>query len=139
MAEKNDGTLERELGISRRDLLKRGAVVGGTLVWAAPVIQSLAPSALAGERNGTPLFACCFCYDGASPSDIDQAECSSDHNVFERASAEDCRKYCSERKYENFQWGTSPDPCGCNNDPQDGRTGCSGGCEGGVTGPTQPQ
>lgn len=35
------------LGISRRTLIKRGAVVGGTLVWAAPVVQSLSAPAFA--------------------------------------------------------------------------------------------
>lgn len=41
------------LGISRRDLLKRGAVVGGTLVWAAPAVQTISRSALA-QSPGTP-------------------------------------------------------------------------------------
>lgn len=41
------------LGISRRDLLKRGAVVGGALVWAAPVVQTISRSALA-QTDGTP-------------------------------------------------------------------------------------
>jgi hypothetical protein len=35
---------ESNLGMSRRTLLKRGAVVGGTLVWAAPAVQTLASS-----------------------------------------------------------------------------------------------
>jgi hypothetical protein len=35
-------------GVSRRDLMKRGVVVGGTLVWATPVVQSLATPAFAG-------------------------------------------------------------------------------------------
>lgn len=43
------------LGISRRDLLKRGAVVGGTLVWAAPAVQTISRSALA-QSPGTPIF-----------------------------------------------------------------------------------
>lgn len=41
------------LGISRRDVLRRGAVVGGTLVWAAPAVQSISRAALA-QDNGTP-------------------------------------------------------------------------------------
>lgn len=41
------------LGISRRDVLRRGAVVGGTLVWAAPAVQTISRSALA-QTNGTP-------------------------------------------------------------------------------------
>lgn len=41
------------LGISRRDVLKRGAVVGGTLVWAAPAVQTISRAALA-QDGGTP-------------------------------------------------------------------------------------
>lgn len=29
-------------GLDRRQLLKRGAVIGGTMVWATPVVQSFA-------------------------------------------------------------------------------------------------
>jgi hypothetical protein len=36
-------------GVSRRDAIKRGAVVGGTLLWATPVLQSLATPAFAGS------------------------------------------------------------------------------------------
>lgn len=43
-------------GLGRRDLLKRGAVVGGALVWATPVVQSMA----------TPAFA------ASSPNDCKQ-------------------------------------------------------------------
>lgn len=41
-----------QLGINRRDLLRRGAIVSGSLVWAAPAVQSFARPALA--QNGTP-------------------------------------------------------------------------------------
>ena len=47
----NDG------GSTRRDLLKRGAIAGGTLLWATPVIQSLdlrAAAAQAGTEQPTP-------------------------------------------------------------------------------------
>jgi hypothetical protein len=45
-------SVDASLGISRRTLLRRGALVGGTLVWTAPVVQTIAaPSAAA----GTPL------------------------------------------------------------------------------------
>lgn len=40
--------------ISRRDVIKRGAVVGG-LVWAAPTLKVLAPHALAQTETGTPF------------------------------------------------------------------------------------
>ena len=42
-----DEEFQANLGISRRTLIKRGAVVGGTLVWAAPVVQSLSAPAFA--------------------------------------------------------------------------------------------
>lgn len=48
---------DRHFGISRRDLIKRGAVVGGTLVWATPVVQRLTPPAFAA---GTTCD-CFFC------------------------------------------------------------------------------
>ena len=34
-------------GLDRRTLIKRGAVVGGTLVWATPVVQSITRPAFA--------------------------------------------------------------------------------------------
>lgn len=39
-------------GVSRRDALKRGAVLGGALVWATPVVQSVTHPAFA--QTGTP-------------------------------------------------------------------------------------
>jgi hypothetical protein len=50
--------LNSELGMSRRDLLRRGAIVGGTLLWVAPAIQSMTPKAFAQE--GSPLCAACL-------------------------------------------------------------------------------
>lgn len=38
-------------GLGRRDLLKRGAILGGAVVWTAPAIQTLAGPAYA---NGSP-------------------------------------------------------------------------------------
>ena len=39
------------IGVSRRDLLRRGAMAGGTLLWAAPVIVTIAGPASA---SGSP-------------------------------------------------------------------------------------
>jgi len=50
-----DEEFQANLGIDRRTLIKRGAVVGGTLVWAAPVVQSLSAPAFAA---GSPQPAC---------------------------------------------------------------------------------
>lgn len=42
-------SMDASLGISRRTLLRRGAVVGGALAWTVPVVSTLAaPSAAAG-------------------------------------------------------------------------------------------
>jgi hypothetical protein len=38
-------------GLSRRSLLRRGAALGGALVWTVPVVQSVTPSAFA---TGSP-------------------------------------------------------------------------------------
>ena len=48
---------ENDRGATRRELLKRGAVAGGTLLWATPLIQSLdlrAAAAQAGTEQPTP-------------------------------------------------------------------------------------
>lgn len=46
-------------GVSRRELLKRGAIAGGVF-WAVPAIQTIAaPSAFA--QNSPPTGACCEC------------------------------------------------------------------------------
>lgn len=65
------------IGISRRSLLKRGAVVGGT-VWAVPVIQSLSAPAFAqgvlygGGRTDLSYIALVYnCGDGHRAIKID--------------------------------------------------------------------
>ena len=52
--------LNSELGMTRRDLIRRGAIVGGTLLWVAPAIQSMAPKAFAQEAApGSVLCRAC--------------------------------------------------------------------------------
>lgn len=51
-------TIDTNLGISRRTVLRRGAVVGGSLVWAAPAVQSISRAAFA-DHLGTPHPDCC--------------------------------------------------------------------------------
>ena len=41
-------------GMNRRDVLRRGAMVGGALVWTAPAVQSLAGPALAAQGSVAP-------------------------------------------------------------------------------------
>lgn len=51
------GSVDASLGISRRTLLRRGAVVGGALAWTVPVISTLAAPAAAA---GTPADGLSF-------------------------------------------------------------------------------
>jgi hypothetical protein len=41
-------------GLDRRSVLRRGAMLGGALVWTAPVVQSLSPAASAGADGSPP-------------------------------------------------------------------------------------
>ena len=67
--------LNSELGVSRRDLLRRGAIVGGTLLWVAPAIQSLAPKAFAAGASGGGCAACyCFSTKPNGALDHDRAQ-----------------------------------------------------------------
>jgi hypothetical protein len=54
-----NGDMRRHLGVSRRDLIRRGAIVGGTLIWTVPIISTLSKDAAAHEASGT--FTCCQC------------------------------------------------------------------------------
>jgi hypothetical protein len=51
--------LHDESGMTRRDLMKRGAVVGGTLLWVAPAIQTYGSKAFA-QENGSPACDACI-------------------------------------------------------------------------------
>jgi hypothetical protein len=67
-------------GLTRRDLLKRGAVIGG-LIWTAPVIQSVTSRAFAASSE---LISCCQCSQAPSfPSKIGELSCA------------DCQAYCA--------------------------------------------
>src|SRR5256712_12374107 len=51
-------------GVTRRDLLKRGAIAGGVF-WAVPAIQTIAaPSA---QAASPPTGACCECKKAVPP------------------------------------------------------------------------
>lgn len=57
--------LHDESGMTRRDLMRRGAIVGGTLLWVAPAIQSFSSKAYAQDGGPSPL--CEFCIAGSTP------------------------------------------------------------------------
>jgi hypothetical protein len=89
MAKKDDG-VRRELGISRRELIRRGAIVGGTLLWATPVIQSLTPPAFAAPPGGTPAACSCCCCNKPIPVPGGTIHCTTDS--FDRTF---CEAFCA--------------------------------------------
>jgi hypothetical protein len=54
MTHDSDDAIDGTTGLSRRDILRRSALVGGTLVWAAPTVQALAVPAYAGSEPTPP-------------------------------------------------------------------------------------
>jgi hypothetical protein len=136
MPEQDEGNLKSNLGISRRDLLKRGAVVGGTVLWATPAIQTLGSKAFA--QGGVPgtkdAHGCCFCFSSANCDDPNSAaanpfpSCNDDGlNNAARASEDACRDACATDGYSCYQWGTDVAECGCNT-PGQGPLGCGANC-----------
>ena len=103
MADHEDGKVnfKSELGITRRDLLRRGAIAGGTLLWAAPVIQSLRTPAFA---QTVPAHSCCQC----SQNNNSGVRCQQDSFT-----AEQCDSFCSTpsgNTVVSYQTGTD---CSC--------------------------
>jgi hypothetical protein len=87
--------LNSELGMSRRDLLRRSAIVGGTLLWVAPAIQSITPKALARQGPSPGACAACYCWNGtADKTTVTQDECSDDGVQGQRFSNDDCGNWC---------------------------------------------
>ena len=87
--------LNSELGMSRRDLLRRGAIVGGTLLWVAPAIQSI--GARAAWANGASPGACgvCYCVRLRADGSIRRDECNKDGVTGIYASQEACEAHCA--------------------------------------------
>ena len=119
--------------LSRRDLLRRGAIVGGSLLWVAPAIQTLAPRASA-HVVGSPVFGCCECRQGGAGAE----NCSSGVGGLEcttvgarqppgsgpASSAGDCQSYCAGLN-KSFCFHAAPTPLSCV-PAQAGRQRCQG-------------
>jgi len=120
--------LDGELGISRRDLLRRGAIAGGTLLWVAPAIQSLAPAASAQARQGPSPGDCsvCYCTKGSAPFTAANAICTVNGPpatpIFPgHFSADDCENWCK----HNAPYNTPSNP-GAPGGPYGDSDYCSG-------------
>ncbi|HDL48403.1 MAG TPA: hypothetical protein ENH33_00370 [Actinobacteria bacterium] len=49
---------EEQQGLTRRQMLKRGAVFGGALVWAVPVVQTIGMTPALAETTSPPVGGC---------------------------------------------------------------------------------
>lgn len=132
-------------GISRRNLLKRGAIAGGTLMWAAPVITSMASPAYAASGKSPGTCAACYCFNGSksnpSPSatSLTGDECSDNGVQGFRVTGDACREYCTHTgafaggggapggPYEKSEYCSGVTSCVCNsaNDPGSNGVSCS--------------
>lgn len=111
----HDENLRRELGVTRREMLRRGAVVGGTLLWAAPVIQSIGPSALAQTPNPNK---CCFCTNPGPVNPTGQpTQCLNNGAPPDAAT---CAIFCTSLDFQDSDFCEAPAPTTC-----DAVTGCS--------------
>lgn len=115
--------LNSELGMSRRDLIRRGAIVGGTLLWVAPAIQSMAPKAFALPTDGavgSARCAACYCWSGdkqdASKNRGFDGDLGSGSGL---DSPGDCEAFCT-------QTGAYEEGGGAANGPYTGSEFCSG-------------
>jgi hypothetical protein len=74
---------EKAVGVTRRDVLKRAAIAGGTVLWAAPIIQTIA--APAAQAASPVKAACCECKTAAAPlflqCSVDDPSCSTCVNL----------------------------------------------------------
>jgi hypothetical protein len=111
--------LHDESGMTRRDLMRRGAIVGGTLLWVAPAIQSIGSKAYAqvGQGPSPGNCAACYCYNVDTDGNLVADECSENGVVSathpERFSNDACQISCQAGGFDNHQYcsGTSPNCC----------------------------
>jgi hypothetical protein len=129
-----DDAVRRGLGISRRELLRRGAIVGGTLAWATPLIQSLTPPAYAQMGASPGTCAACYCWSGAK-DDPSKDFCTDDGTVGFQLNRDTCENWCKHNgafqapggPYESSEYCSGTTSCVCNseNDPSTNGTFCS--------------
>ena len=89
-------SLQTELGLTRRELLRRGAVVGGALVWVAPAVQSIRTPAFAQAMGQSPgVCAACYCWNGnADKTGITSDFCSFDGTIGFQMNRDSCENFC---------------------------------------------
>jgi hypothetical protein len=100
--------------LTRREAIRKGAIVGGNLLWIAPAIQTLAPAASA-HVTSPATFSCCECRAGQTGREkcngLGGLECipsfSGNESACQSACAAMGKSYC-------FHAGPSPIACSGN-------------------------
>jgi hypothetical protein len=97
--------VRNRVGISRRDLLRRGAIVGGTALWTVPVIASLTRAHIS---PGSPAFSCCRCHapGGTTPRPPNRCTTTVDNPTA-------CQQFCEGLGYRQSQFHQGPQPIEC--------------------------
>ena len=110
MAEGREGSeIRNRVGISRRDLLRRGAIVGGTVLWTVPVISTLTKAHV---RPGSPSFSCCECRSpaprvpGGPPMPPKKCTTTVDNPTA-------CQQFCESERYKASSFHAAPQPIQC--------------------------
>jgi hypothetical protein len=103
--EQSDVRMKRKIGMSRRDLIRRSAIVGGTLLWTVPAINSLQSSA---HPRGTPRFFCCFCRKQrqGKPAETKCIVPAPDH-------PSECARACHDAGFTSPSFHSGPNPITC--------------------------
>jgi hypothetical protein len=115
MAEKNGR------GLDRREFLRRSAIVGGTVAWMTPVIQSLAPPAFAHVTSPNGC-GCCECLAGNSFENKCETEAELKGCTTTPQTVEDCAQLCSTNTFPGgkaYCFHKGPNAMSC------GEAGCS--------------
>jgi len=114
---------QSELGMSRRDLLRRGAIVGGTVLWVAPVMQSITQKAYAQEATVSGgQCASCYCYT-TTPRPNNRIRVTDDTGLVDdktTLTAEACADLCANFAHSSYCTGASV--AGCTVVLQEGNT-----------------
>jgi hypothetical protein len=96
-------TIQRRLGITRRDLIRRGAVVGGTLLWTVPVVASISRAHVGAPHS--PATGCCECTKPKNSS-MPSPFCPGPQSQTDTPSK--CAKACKQAGYTSSQYHTAP-------------------------------
>ncbi len=103
--------VESEIGMSRRDLLRRSAIVGGALLWAAPTIQTVGMKAAAAYGPSPGECSACYCYTPDGSGNIVKNYGQPDAFVDPgQNTADDCENWCKWQSGYNSSNGAGHNP-----------------------------